>query len=1210
MLEALVDDLVVRIGVWREWRDPRPILDPRAADQVGRIEELLHQSADTVLQVRAVHAVGWFYWCSVQARPENGEQRLYKAMTSFTWLWNETPEDIARELVPAELVEALAEGGAVPPPPEAAGAVARMILEDALGSTDPTALDRATAQLAVLAERITREHPYYPLCLACSSILLRTKHKRTDDPVDLDEAIRLARAALASPVIPVLRAPCLSALGNALLTRSGLGVEPAGAAEAVDVLRQALRATEELDDSDVATPLVALTAALARHAELTGIAGDHADAVQVGERALRHAPSGTEQHFAATNNLVLALRGLALRTGDGAAMDRATELLRQLARHPDVDNARVLDMLSAQLVETFLRGGSPALLEEAVRAARRALAAASAAEWLGVAHGFLTALQTHLDNSGDRGVLDEVVTVARQVVELHPADRQRAAALSALSVALRSRFEYSNTPDDLADAVRFGRESVEVADSDVVGGCLSNLALALKARYHLRDTIVDLDEAIECGRRATTDTAGRYRSGAMHTLAVGLFERYTRFEDQAALDEAIAVATESLRASSAESPRWALAASLLATLLRHRSTREGSRGDHERAVELARESLARTPDAHPDRWRRLHTLANILHTNARNTGSAAEMAESIAVTRQALELVPAGVERSRAMLNLGLQLWKLVELDETDDQARLEATALCQEVLGLPSAPTSIRMQAARNWAAGAAKHSGNPADALEPLSAMVDLLPLLAWRGMDRATQERVLGDHPGLCSWAASAAIAAGRPAEAVELLEQSRALLWSLQRQHQADLAPLREIAPHLADELDRIRHGFADVPDTPADRRVALASRWDDAVAEVRRLPGFENFPRIATEDPRLAAAGGPVAMINVEHGGWGSHALLVTDKDIDVIPLPVAPAEVLARIGDYAGALDEVEREPGIVSRRNLERVLAETLEWLWDSVAGPVLTALGHDRPPPDGGPWPRLWWCPIGVMTMLPLHAAGYHGPEGAGRTVVDRVISSYTPTLSALIASRRARAAATDPDQGRMLVIGVPEVDDAPALPGVTKDTDMLAALFGPTRRTLLDGPAATVDNVLRAAPEHRWLHVGCHGGWNMRTPTLGGLRLRDGMLTIADLTDLRSAAGEFAFVGACQTAIPSIALPDEAISFASALHHGGYCQVIGTLWAVGDLTTSRIVHEVYGRLVRDQRLFPELAARALHDAVRRVRDQAPHLPSRWAHFIHLGS
>ena len=54
--------------------------------------------------------------------------------------------------------------------------------------------------------------------------------------------------------------------------------------------------------------------------------------------------------------------------------------------------------------------------------------------------------------------------------------------------------------------------------------------------------------------------------------------------------------------------------------------------------------------------------------------------------------------------------------------------------------------------------------------------------------------------------------------------------------------------------------------------------------------------------------------------------------------------------------------------------MLDVLDWLWDVIAGPVLTALGHTGPPGPGDPWPRVWWCPTGPLTVLPIHAAGRH--------------------------------------------------------------------------------------------------------------------------------------------------------------------------------------------------------------------------------------------
>jgi hypothetical protein len=53
-------------------------------------------------------------------------------------------------------------------------------------------------------------------------------------------------------------------------------------------------------------------------------------------------------------------------------------------------------------------------------------------------------------------------------------------------------------------------------------------------------------------------------------------------------------------------------------------------------------------------------------------------------------------------------------------------------------------------------------------------------------------------------------------------------------------------------------------------------------------------------------------------------------------------------------------------------------------------------------GPPPRIWWCVSGAASFLPIHAAGIYDKDEPGHAISDFVISSYTPSLSALIEAR----------------------------------------------------------------------------------------------------------------------------------------------------------------------------------------------------------------
>jgi hypothetical protein len=431
----------------------------------------------------------------------------------------------------------------------------------------------------------------------------------------------------------------------------------------------------------------------------------------------------------------------------------------------------------------------------------------------------------------------------------------------------------------------------------------------------------------------------------------------------------------------------------------------------------------------------------------------------------------------------------------------------------------------------------------------------------------------------------------------------------------------------------------------DRRVELAGEWDELVDHVRTLAGYENFLKAPGLQQLLpAAAEGPIVVINVSQRRC--DALIVARDGVQVLELRQVSAESVAgQVRGYVDGLQHAEdaemasdsrvragraAEPAALAdeavqraRHAREQVLSTVLEWLWNEIAGPVLEFLRIDPPAELVEPSPRLWWCPTGPLTLLPLHAAGCHTDEGKKHkdTVIDRVVTSYTPTLRALLDARRPRsrtaragvmpAPAAGPAvpgdaDGRMLIVALPRTPGQVPLPSVVRERQMLTEMF-PGRYTLLEGPSATWETVRAELPRHLWAHFCCHADQNISDPSLGGILLHDRALTIADIADAQHS-GEFAFLSACKTATGGITLPDEAISLVAALHYTGYRHVIGTLWSVFDRATAEVAGAVYADLISEGAFDPSRAARALHKAVRRLRDTGRPL-SHWTPFTHTG-
>lgn len=283
--------------------------------------------------------------------------------------------------------------------------------------------------------------------------------------------------------------------------------------------------------------------------------------------------------------------------------------------------------------------------------------------------------------------------------------------------------------------------------------------------------------------------------------------------------------------------------------------------------------------------------------------------------------------------------------------------------------------------------------------------------------------------------------------------------------------------------------------------------------------------------------------------------------------------------------------------RAAQASVRETLGWLWDVIAEPVLSSLGYTAAPADGAPWPHVWWSPTGLLNFLPLHAAGRH--DEVGRAVLDRVVSSYTPTLRALLHAR-SRPALRHP---ALLAVALSETPGQVPLPATVAEVASLVQQFD--EAVHLVNESATYGTVLAALPRSGWAHFACHAYSDTVSPSESRLLLYDRSLTVADISRLRLRDAELAYLSACSTARGSERLADEAIHIAAAFQLAGYRHVVAALWPVLDSTAATISAGFYARLRHG--VSP---AQALHDVIRQLRQVQPRMPSAWAGYVHAGS
>ncbi|QIJ61004.1 CHAT domain-containing protein [Streptomyces sp. JB150] len=795
--------------------------------------------------------------------------------------------------------------------------------------------------------------------------------------------------------------------------------------------------------------------------------------------------------------------------------------------------------------------------------------------------------------TGDLDELDLAVRALREAAyEAPDDDPHRAAYLTNLSSALSHHYHHTGRVDSANEALEAQFEAVRITPRDHpdLPSRLTNLAAALQSHPGSVPPEADrYDQAVTVLRDALSLLTDGHpdRPGCLRLLAVALQDRFTHQRDPRDLTEAVAAARAALLAGSPDDYQRPNLLRSLADSLRKYARHFSEPDVLGEAVEALQEADALLPEDHPDRTDVLATLGFLLRERFDTTADLADRDKAVRALRAAS---------------------------------------------AVDSAPARDRTRAAA--AAGhIAAEAQDFAGAVESFALALDQLELTAWRGLRRDDRERLIAQFPHLVAHAAAVAVRAGQAERAVELLEQGRGILLAQALETRTDHKSLlaRALEKHtdheallarasrLADELRQVLDELDRLPDSPYssamadvyerrranERRAALARQREELLAGIRELPGLAGFLRPPSFDTlRAAADRGPVVLLSAsEHG---CHALLLTTAGVRVLTLALEDVELAEHVDHFTRAVG------GETSPLTAVTTIEETLTWLWDAVAEPVLEALGHTEPPRPGTEWPRLWWCPTGLFTLLPLHAAGRKIPHGGGDSVLDRVVSSYTPTLRALLHARNQprphQRSSAGKHGARGLIVSLPSTPGWADLPAAEREARELHHRHPDAE--LLTGPAATAPSVREALGRCSWAHFACHGMQDLGRPSRGALILHDGPLTLRDIANLRLPHARFAFLSACETSRGGIVLADEAISFAAALQLAGFPDVIGTLWSIDDTLAPDVAGLVYEDLSCPPRpgTSPDPAA-ALHAAVRAVRAEHPRAVTRWAPYVHVG-
>ncbi len=1042
-------------------------------------------------------------------------------------------------------------------------------------------------------------------CLTNLGNALEIQFAREGDLHDIDRSVDYRRAAveIAHHDDRSNRAANIGNLASGLIARLNATGSPADLDEAIDVMRMAVAATPVTHDVRIER-LYTLSGILKMRYDRNHLRVDVDEAIEAARIVSRETKSD-DRRPSRLLDLVLLLERRFERFGTLADIDEMVDACRTaLARsHEEADKTAALISLSSALHTRFEHNRNEADLNESIDACRAAIDDAHADQARTHASNLLgNALYSRYEHTGDLTSLDLAIDLYITVVTEHSDHTDHAKHLSNLGNALRSRFLRTGARSDLDKAVDFGRAAVEATPEGNVDRPLRvlNLAAALRSRVDETGARTDLDEAIDsllAGLGAIPDDH-RLRSMFLNNLGGALWNRSCITDAREDEDEALTHLQAALDASPADGVTRAPIMANLGAVLLSMYERSGTLEDLNNAIEFGRAAFAASPADHPSWSTASRNLATLLRTRFESTAKHADLDDALSAYGQ---------------------------------------------VLASESVAASSRVEAAQ--AAASLTGPTEPSRSADLLEAAVRLLPEVAPRRLDLADQQHALGGYVGLAGDAAAFALTDDqgddhlRATRALRLLEAGRTVLLNQALDTRSDLSELETRRPDLAAQFAELR----DLLDQPADTatpasssvshtvqdRHRIADRFTATLREIRALDGLESFALPPTADELLAeAADGPIVVFNVSK--HRSDALLLTDSGITSLRLPgLDHGLVIDQINVFYQALaaaTDPDPTAGLV-RREAHSTLNTVLTWLWDAAAEPVLNALGLHRQPAPGTQirdWPRLWWVPGGLLGLLPLHAAGHHADppdDPARRTVIDRVVSSYTPTIRALRHARQRARQAGEPD--RALIVAMPTtpgIADQGRLHHVATEVAMLEArlpqpvlLIEPDVPGELDS-VPTKANVLANLPNCPIAHFACHGYSDRTNPSESHLLLHDHVtepLTIASLASVRLDQAQLAYLSACQTAShTTYAVIDEAIHLTSAFQLAGFPHVVGTLWEIDDETAVRVADSFYTNLrTADGTLSVNRSAHALHAAVRAARDNLP-LPFLWASYLHAGA
>jgi hypothetical protein len=372
------------------------------------------------------------------------------------------------------------------------------------------------------------------------------------------------------------------------------------------------------------------------------------------------------------------------------------------------------------------------------------------------------------------------------------------------------------------------------------------------------------------------------------------------------------------------------------------------------AVRIGELAAGLRPTGHPFRAETVETLAHGMHllASARRDMEMLERAiilldNTISDADKTNSLYLRANLINQLALSLSLRS-KLIGADED----RVTALRLHDEATGDALSPPMIRFECSREWIDNAAE-LGDDDSLTAAYERCLELLPRIAYLGLDNASRLRLLRKTPTLSSDAAIHALKCSTPERAVELLEEGRSVFWN-QALHLR--VPSTGLPPPLVEQLQTLSHKLEATPSTMDDRAIAdrrkSADDFENVIDSVRKLSGHERFFRTPLfSELRMCAKHGIVVTLVANR--MSTEAVIIRDSSATAerLPLHSLTYEDLkglnVEVGEHTGnnvMRGEVSERLALKKSRPCRDAadhFAPLLARLWKKIVAPITAHLG-----------------------------------------------------------------------------------------------------------------------------------------------------------------------------------------------------------------------------------------------------------------------------